>query len=251
MKRKLLHRTWILPTAVLIPAALAAQAPTTSLMLRITADSSGQPLANVAVSVDSARTALTDVHGRVYIGDIPAGMHRVRVEALGYHTERLSIRFSASTPVTGDIALLGAAIEMEPFYVVVKGTSFLEREGFYKREKKGLGSFFDEVQVRQMAQRGGRLSDALRGIRGIRVVPSRSGYTLLATRGGGIGIGSDGGQCRPKVFLDGLEMNSDDIDLIAPLDWITGIEVYAGPSETPARYLMLAPCGVVLLWTHR
>jgi hypothetical protein len=84
------------------------------------------------------------------------------------------------------------------------------------------------------------VTDLLRGMPGVRIVPNRGGETILIR------------DCTPAVFLDGIPVMSGAStirDLIAPVD-IGGVEVYNSGMFVPPEFAMYARgCGVVVLWT--
>ena len=61
------------------------------------------------------------------------------------------------------------------------------------------------------------------------------------------------GECAPSVYVDGLYMakpTADEIDLIAPRQTITAIEVYA-EGTAPAEFARaLDGCGAIVIWTR-
>jgi hypothetical protein len=58
--------------------------------------------------------------------------------------------------------------------------------------------------------------------------------------------------CNPLIWVDGQQAPGLEIDDILASD-IHAIEVYRGPSTTPAQFVMngSAPCGTIVVWTRR
>jgi outer membrane cobalamin receptor len=88
-----------------------------------------------------------------------------------------------------------------------------------------------------------RVSDLLRTVPGIQVVPGRFGDTIRTTEG-----------CVPAVFLDGLRfplMGESIDDLVNPND-VEMIEVYPHATGAPVELTGAgSACGVVAIWTRR
>ena len=60
---------------------------------------------------------------------------------------------------------------------------------------------------------------------------------------------ASGRRCNVPVFLDGLRVETYDIDNIPPTD-VLGLEVYRQGADTPAEFSRFsADCGAVLIWT--
>jgi hypothetical protein len=57
--------------------------------------------------------------------------------------------------------------------------------------------------------------------------------------------------CVPQYWLDGVRAEGVEIDDFPPRE-IEGIEVYQGPSTTPAQFSQgsISKCGAIVLWTR-
>ena len=79
----------------------------------------GSPLAGARVSVDELSLAgLTDANATYEIGDIPAGTYRVRIQLIGYATERRRVTIADARATTLDVALAETAPEPEELVAV-------------------------------------------------------------------------------------------------------------------------------------
>lgn len=212
----------------------------------ITADETGQPIAGALVVIDSTYRGVSDPGGHVQITGIEPGSYPVEVSDFSYRTENLRIEFAPGANVQGDFALLPAPIEVTGLVVTAARRKLdLAEVGFYDREKQGMGSFIDEDRIRQVATAGGRVSDALRGARGISLVPvGANAWAVVARRAGG--------RCRPDIYVDRMPMPEEwsDVNSIASLKDVEGIEVYPSSIDVPTGVVMPSQCGVILIWTY-
>jgi outer membrane receptor for ferrienterochelin and colicin len=199
-------------------------------------------------------SVLTDTLGRFLLIAPRAGDYELRAIRLGYATTVVpSIAVLGSETVDVELSLAVAAIPLEPLRVVARGRTisrYLSDVGFYDREQNGVGSFLTRYEIEK---RGGfQLSDVLRSVSGVRLVRAdRTGRrwdVRLRNR-----------RCSPSIYLDGTivrasgtgrptDMPMDDLVLSVDID---GIEIYHGPSESPAEFNRDANCGVIALWTRR
>jgi hypothetical protein len=231
------------------PAALAAQQqqqqPAT-FTATITADATKQPLTGALVVVGDTYKGVTDPKGHVQISGIPPGRYTVDVSDFSYRSESMQIAFAPGADVQGDIALLPAPIEITGLVVTAaRRTLELAHVGFYVRRTQGQGSFADGDRIRRVAEVGGRVSDVLVGMRGMRVRPvGADAWTVLSSR--------YAGGCRPDVYVDRVPLGTSwrDINEVVPLSAVAGIEAYPSSMDAPPN-VMPSRCGVILIWTDR
>ncbi len=242
-----------------LPGALAGQRAagggSATLRVTVTAYETGRPLATAAILLDGGRQRGTsDANGQVIVGGIAPGEHLVAIELLGYQTERLRIGFGARADVRADVALLPAPVELPPVEVEARRQdAALKRSGFYSRRRALAGTFITGEPLAHKVERGQGLSDALRGVLGIRVVPRArgSGYIVESTRGR-ISLTRS---CTPAIYVNGMfhDMSSptEGLDDVVPLADVAAIEVYAGPAEMPYEFQGATggACGAILIWT--
>ena len=170
-------------------------------------------------------------------------------------------------------------IEMDPIEVSVAATRrHLEMEGFYERQRSDFGYFLAPEQIEK---RGApRLTDLLMGLPGVRMMSTTSGSAggrFIVLRGSSL---SQGGSCRPRVFVDGLMYAKGDshpiervegleteldlepefvdqglsLDDIGPPSDIAAIEIYRSAIEVPVQFggtSVETLCGVIVIWTKR
>jgi len=169
--------------------------------------------------------------------------------------------------------------EMDPIEVTAQATRrHLQTSGFYERQRADFGYFLgpEEIQKRKAP----RLTDLLAGLPGVSMVSYTQGSVgarFVQLRGSRL---SQGGTCRPRVFVDGLLYALGDsrpvdrfpdreteleeqlekldqgisLDDIGPPTDIAGVEVYRSASQVPVQFggtSVSTLCGVIVVWTKR
>jgi len=116
--------------------------------------------------------------------------------------------------------------------------------GFYQRRAQGMGRFvtFEEIDRRGLR----RMSDLLRGVPGIQVLPIRGGRSAFRFRGSTI---------PPLVWLDGNPMTAAELDLDAfDVRSFAGVEIYSGAATVPPQFtggrMMTSSGGAIVLWSR-
>jgi hypothetical protein len=217
-----------------------------SLLLLTVRDEQGHPLPHALVTVGGTdlRESSND-QGEVRIAGVPSGNRLVEVSRVGYRFTRLGLDFVGQRDtVQREVRMATAPIELDGIVATSWGRSMaLVRNGFYDRQRRGLGAFMDAERLAWV--RPFRTADAFRYMRGFAVVPVGHGtqFTVVSTRG----------YCEPRVYLDGAPVGAsaaDALDMVPPQD-LQGIEAYNGVGTIPAEYDPTGrACAVVLLWTR-
>lgn len=236
-------------------AALVAAGPLAAQVIRGTVrDAAGnQPVPEAQVQALDARDrvvarARSGADGWFEIEIEEPGEYRLRAQRVGYQpTTSGPIAVEWAEVVDVDLRVSNAPLAVEAITVNARRAPprvpALDRNGFYDRQRVGLGRFVSRTDIERAMPR--ELSDVLRRLPGIRVIPGRFGKNYVAmTRGGGA--------CAPKVFLDGAPMQGTGPidDLIEPLH-VEAVEVYRGASEIPAQFGgATSACGVIVIWTR-
>lgn len=225
---------------------LAAAAPVVGAQSRATLigsvrDSTGAALPLVQLAVGETR-AITDTAGRFTLTGLPGGTTSVVVRRLGF------------APTTGQIELEDGRTDSIHFVLVVlparlpglvadaEARERMRLADFYRHRASGHGYYFNRRQIDSI--RVNRLSDVMRRIPGINLVPDRTGRLQLRM--------SRSGSCTPDFWIDGQRaafLNVDDV----PLGDVEALEVYRGPTGLPPEYNVRfgnPGCGAVVIWTR-
>jgi len=216
----------------------------------------GARIALVAEADSTVASEMADDSGRFVLEAPAAGTFRLRVEHVGYTTVTVGPVRVANESFT-DVVLRIApdAIPLDALTVEAESrVPWLERAGFYERQKLGLGTFIDRAAIDRRDPR--RTSDLLRTIAGVRLTSTHAqGVDVLLRAAMTSSITTR--TCRPPIFMDGITVSHQqgsiriDLDAILPGD-IEAIEVYAGPAQVPPKYGGAhSACGVILFWTRK
>lgn len=115
----------------------------------------------------------------------------------------------------------------------------MKLRGFYERRASKRGHFIDRQQLD--ASTGKRLSEVIRDLPGVRLLPSpNSAVTAVRFRG-----------CQPLVWVDAVRNVGDELDAAIGFGDVAAMEVYVAPGMVPAQFRdMRQPCGAILVWTR-
>lgn len=244
--------------ALVIVAAAAASAAPHPLAAQVIAGvviehTTGDPMPDVTVQlldVDAraVATTLSDQHGRFRLAAPRGGEWRITAEHLGYRrAEASGLDVLEGATLTVEIRMSVQPVALDSSIIVTAESTFASHdlERFHQRrlEGTGFGHFIYGESIRRGI--GGRPTDLLRSVPGVRINSNRGGTgSVIHMRAG----------CVPAVFVDGMEINrfssSESLDHYLSVQDIEGIEVYRGiPPDV--RYYDRKGCGVVLVWTRR
>jgi hypothetical protein len=194
------------------------------------------------------RKVTSDSTGRFLMGGLAHGLHTVLVRAIGYRPIRLRAYLITNDTLFVDLRITKAVVQLAPLEVTASSIP-PGLQDFEERRLNGLGKFIDWTVLRKSEHR--RLSDLLRGVPGV---------NIRYDRGKGLWyIASAREDCPMQIYHDGVLIYRPSptnqlppaVDYWEPTD-LDAIEVYRGPSETPARYEGTGgKCGTVLLWSRR
>jgi len=236
---------------VFAPAIAAAQRADSTSILKVSvhAEQGGQALAGANVELlGMARAQNADTAGVANFRNVQPGPVIVQIRRLGYADERFTLNVPPRDTVSVDVDLQTAAVRLAGVRATARYSSALRQTGFFERQASGIGSY----AMRAQWERRGRLevSDIVRRMRGVRVVRTGDGRTLIVPSRP---LSSLGGCGSVQLYIDGnlttFDPASDDIDKLVNLSEVEAVEVYAGPSEVPSQYNQTgSACGVVLIW---
>lgn len=210
----------------------------------------------VAPDGRSVAASLTDSTGAFRLMAPRLGSFALSAERIGLATLTtvpLAVRLSEEVEVV--LRMAEAAIPLEPLLVEARSRIELgPLAGYFARMERqsllGFGHILsrDQIEDRQALN----VADLLLDVPRVRVVQ----------RGGGrdpaIVFLGRGGECTPKVFVDGVHQNRGGaagtaavVDEVVRPHQLEGVEVYRGLAETPGEYYDENHCGAILLWTKR
>jgi len=245
---------WTAPAAAMAALLLASPLSAQVLGGRVMDKTSNDPIPEAVVEVlnptgRSVQRTRTDRDGFFVFELREPGEYRVRTSRVGYQTVTSSgVQVENRQTVQVEVHIATGEVELEPLRVTARSqpprSRFLEREGFYDREKTGFGIFLTPYELSQRPMTG-QATELFRGVAGVSVTPVGMGrYRLNMTR--------SGGSCPPTVLVDGGSVAGADVDeMVQPQD-ISGIEIYRGPSEVPGRWMAFrSSCGLIVIWTKR
>ncbi len=199
------------------------------------------------------RAVRSDEAGIFSLGDVPAGVYRVQVRAVGRQPFVETIAVGTSGRIERAFLLAPARNELERVTVTADGNlDAMRLAGFNERRELGLGRFLVEDELD--AATGRRLSDVLTSrMPGVQIVrgPGSSESYLASKRGYQRVEG--GGPCLVRVYVDGmLRYNGQgrfNIDEFDPSQ-LSGIEFYT-VSQTPPQFNPTGVnCGTIVIWTR-
>lgn len=208
---------------------------------RVVDHAGGQPVRSAAVSLAAGPgatsglgTRVTDEEGRFLFRDVPAGVYRLSVTALGYRAMRDTLRVPSETDLELVLPLSVEPIRLEPVVVEVeRGWEVRERES--RRSRAAFVVTRDEIEDRYPSV----LTDLLRTVPGGLVVPTSGFGNAFLLRG----------RCRPGIWIDRVRLlDVRSIDELVPPQDVEAIEVFHS-SELPVEFGANA-CGGVLIWTR-
>ncbi len=201
----------------------------------------GLPIIGASITIPTlSRAVISDEGGRFLHATLEAGSYVVQVHAVGYIPSARSFDLSAGQIVTHVFELTTVPPVLPEVVVSARNGSVGRRfEDFDRRRASRRGQFLTRAEIE--SRNAVNLSDLLQTMRGIRT-ECVGGFTCEVET-----VRSAHG-CSPAFFVDGRL--STTFGPSTPVGDIQGIEVYLGPSETPAEYLgPSSGCGVIGIWT--
>lgn len=204
----------------------------------------GDPVAGARVRLlaeDSEGEAVvgTGESGAFQFVGIPVGTFTLVIERIGYHVLDVPLSTEGGNFVEVDVALVPAAVELEPLVVTSARRDRLEWVGFRDRERNASGRFYTRRDLQR--HRVTEISQLFRSIPGFRVIPSRDGRPASV-------VGR--GNCLPTVYLDGVRVQNlaGQMDVLLVPDHLDGLEVYTS-SQTPGQF-QAGRCGTIVAWSQ-
>lgn len=232
--------TALIAGAALVPLTVAraqAVAASTGRIRGIVTGEGGQPLASVQITVaGTALGAVTGSDGRYVIAGVPAGIHRVRAQRIGFAPLVREVTVTPGGTAVADFTLIAIAANLAREVVVGYTTE-------QRRDISGAVSSVSGSEIRD--QKVATIEEALRGrIPGVQVSasgePGRPAQIIVRGQNGF-------GNPSPLYVVDGMYMTEN--PNLNPDD-IASIEVLKDASAA-AQYGAQASNGVIVIRTRR
>jgi hypothetical protein len=209
----------------------------------------GEPIEGARVSLLSgAGETRTNERGEFVLQGLPLGSHTIEARAIGYVpgqeiADIVDFRQDAMQFLLLDVS----AYLLDTVRVAAaRRLDAVEREGFERRRKSGMGYFLDETVLDTM--KVGSFKELVRLVPGVRFT---RGNTLGDTWREYVEFTSgQSGSCVPSVYLNGTRLlGSADLDEMVHPSSVRRIEVYFRGIAIPAEFASNHTCGVMAIWT--
>jgi hypothetical protein len=250
------RRLWLVPACA---AGLRAQQPAPVQQARDSVARDTTPATLIGRVVDSAGVGLTGAEimllksdrPRAITGDsgdfrmagLPPGTVVFNVRRIGYEAASFTAVLKPGKTHRTNFPMTAAPQPLPTVAVSDTQTESHWLDQFNARKFNGHGTFITRAEI---VKRGARTGiDVIRGVPGIRVLPSRNGMTNRVTMSR-----TTNRACPPTMYLHGLPYSGTMDDFEA--DEIEALEIYVGVSEIPPEYDRNARgiCGVIVVWTR-
>jgi hypothetical protein len=231
-------------TVSLGPALLLAQeAPRKSEIRGIVVRAEDRaPVPGARISLDGTELSVTsDKKGKFKFPKVAAGRYVVRAEVDTFppaithlsveDNDRMEVEFQVGAAVGQVLPELEVSTDAPEISPVAE---------FNRRAQEGHGRYFTRAEIER--RQPNSLMDLLRTVPGARVVCPRTEHVCY--------LRLRRAACNPAYYIDGIPTDPSVLYLTVPQD-VEGIEVYSGPSETPAQLEgFRAGCGAIAIWTR-
>jgi hypothetical protein len=250
-------QAFVLRSLALLAALLLAAAPARAqqsggaVELVVTDPDTGAPLPGASVRVDGDPAGVSDSGGRVRLEGLSVGAHFIDVEMVGRHSMQPQVEVSAGQTLELEVLLEAADVRLPEMQVEAQpdeGPGNAISRAFART--RGTGILISRGQIERSRVR--RLSELLGKVPGVRVVYA-SGDPVATLQGNGgpdpiSAGGSIGQRCVAQVYMDGIQLRSPSLDIVAIQD-LDAVEVYL--HVVPVEYSgSSAGCGVIVLHTR-
>jgi hypothetical protein len=241
----------VLAAALLLAASPArAQSGGGAVELVVADPETGAPLPGASVRVDGDPAGVSDSGGRVRLEGLSPGGHFIEVEMVGRRSMQPQVEVGAGQTLELEVLLEPADVPLPE--VTVEGQPDDGPRNAISRafgRTRGSGILISRGQIE--SSRARRLSELLGKVPGVRIVYG-SGGAVATLQGGGspdpIGGGGISQRCVAQVYMDGVQLRSPSLDIVAIQDLDT-VEVY--PHVVPPEYSgSTSGCGVIVLHTR-
>ncbi|MCC6771501.1 MAG: carboxypeptidase regulatory-like domain-containing protein [Gemmatimonadaceae bacterium] len=216
------------------------------------ADVQGRPISNAIVRViGSGVPSRSGSEGAFRVEGAAAGTQTAEARAIGYEPVRQTVELRDGETHAMSFTLSPQLVRLDTVRVMAGRTVPPAVTDFERRWRGGGGGggggvMMSGTTVRERATIF--VTDALRAINGVRVVPIGGfGQRILMK-------GIHGENCSPVVYVDGVRVPTDDVNFVVddflPLSEVAGLEVYARSAHAPPQFSDPGGgCGSVVVWS--
>lgn len=246
------HRDVYVAPVTRTTVAATDSTPETSL-LRGDARLRGRVVAVTGRAIADARVMLwgtgietrTNEDGAFTLTGLPGGTHTLDVRAVGFSPVQRPVDIVSSSQGAAEVELANLGITLDTVRVVARVYTSRREAAFERRLKSGFGHIIQEAEIERRNPMF--VSDLLRTIPGVLVVPSRYSTDDVQMRG------SYSGYCRPSIYIDGTPIINDPnfpLNQLVSTSEIRAMEVYTRSLTTPMEFQgMSRSCGAIVIWT--
>ncbi|HSQ31319.1 MAG TPA: carboxypeptidase regulatory-like domain-containing protein [Gemmatimonadaceae bacterium] len=242
--RKQLAVAGLLGLLAILPSAVTAQGTLRGVVVD-SASRAPVPFADVSI-IALHLVARADSLGRFTLNKLPKGPVEVSIRRIGYEPQRETMFLTGGS---NDSVLVTLVAQPEVLSAIEVSAGERRRrqmvEDFYVRRARGIGSF---VTREDLEARHARLATDALNMPGVSLQRTRYGMTVRF-----MGTAKMRRDCEPTLWVDGQRAPNMELDEI-PVNDIEGIELYHGPSTTPAQFWQgntsNAGCGTIVVWSR-
>lgn len=187
--------------------------------------------------------ALTNAKGEFTLRNLPSGSRILLARRIGYAAQTHPVGLSSHEHPRVTIKLPKYVAFMDPVLVTARRTAALDKVGFGARRKTALGYFIGPERLESMHPL--YITDVLRMVPGLRVVPGQYGDAITSTRD------NDGGCV--QYYVDDMpftEIEPDDVHKFVSGVEVVAVEVYQSGNAPPQFTRGLGNCTTIVLWTR-
>jgi hypothetical protein len=225
-------------------ASSSAQEARRRTLAGIVTDTARNPIPRVEIGLveqrEIVRSIRTGEDGRFELVDIPPGKTTIVVRRLGFQPRTYAVQLRVgATRAFLPVVLDPMPAELEKVIVMARVAESGGRlkEFYERRARNAWGSFIERDQIER--RNPVWMSDMLRMIPGVRVLPGPYGRQVVRLRG-----------CRPTLFLDGMALRNTELDEVVVPSEVAGIEVYRSSAGLPPQFMDMTGCGAIVVWTR-
>ncbi len=206
----------------------------------------GQPVAAARVDIEGLGAAtLTKANGEFTLDSLPSGTQTLEIRKLGFAVTEHPVELSAYTPQRVTVQMSDFVPTLETVRVEAKREKSLFDVGFSQRQKTGMGYYISGDKLNKNTT---RVTEALRTIPGIHIVPAGDGQNVIQSSR------DPNGGC-VNIFVDGSPWQQQfpgDLDSFIRPDELGAIESYSA-STVPAQFTIPGQnsCETLVIWTER